>query len=98
MLALFEVNSDPDCLKCAPEYARSDRFVVMEAVAKDGQALGYAVPELRADKEVVSRAVSQEQRLMLKEQVYRSKEKNRKRKESKRVLYTCDTKSLANGL
>lgn len=56
------VNSDPDCLKCAPEYARSDRFVVMEAVAKDGQALGYAVPELRADKEVVSRAVSQDGR------------------------------------
>lgn len=39
------------------------RILCLEAVSKCGLALGYAVPELRADKEVVSRAVARDRSL-----------------------------------
>lgn len=38
-------------------------ILCLEAVSKCGLALGYAVPELRADKEVVSRAVARDRSL-----------------------------------
>eukprot|EP00435_Cladocopium_sp_Y103_P027592 s1802_g6.t2 len=57
---IARVQSDPNVLKCAPEYARSDPVVVMEAVKHSGSTLGYAVPELRGDKELVSMAVSRD--------------------------------------
>lgn len=57
---IARVQSDPSLLKCAPEYARSDPVVVMEAVKHSGSTLGYAVPELRGDKELVSMAVSKD--------------------------------------
>jgi len=52
------VRADPDMLLRAPEYARSDPVVIMEAVKLHRGMLCYAVPELRGDREIVSMAVS----------------------------------------
>lgn len=57
---LDETNSSTarEWLRQAPDCAREDRDLVLAAVSKDGLALLYARPMIKADREVVIKAVS----------------------------------------
>jgi hypothetical protein len=53
------VAQDGYALKYAAAELRSDRFVVLAAVAQGGDAMQYAATELKADRDIVLAAVVQ---------------------------------------